>query len=100
MVEAENWCHIRTTNPIESIFATVRLRHRKTGNNGTARASLLMLFKLAQSASRGWRKLRGHQHMPDLIKGVNFIDGVNEQTLKEQSSSGSQLHTTHTEIVA
>ena len=50
-----------------------------TRNNGSAKASLVMLFKLAQIASRGWRKLRGHQHIPDLIKGVNFIDGVNEQ---------------------
>jgi hypothetical protein len=60
----------------------------------------VILFKLAESASRGWRKLRGHQHIPDLIKGVNFIDGVNEQTLKEQSSSGSQLDTTYAEFVA
>jgi putative transposase len=41
---SENWCHIRTTNPIESHFATIRLRHRKTRNNGSARASLVMLL--------------------------------------------------------
>ena len=97
---SENWCHIRTTNPIESTFATIRLRHRKTRNNGSAKASLVMLFKLAESASQGWRKLRGHQHIPDLIKGVRFINGVNEQSLNEQSSPASQLPTTHTEIVA
>ena len=57
---AENWCHIRTTNPIESTFATIRLRHRKTNGNGSAKASLTMMFKPAQSASKGWRKLRGH----------------------------------------
>ena len=79
---SENWCHIRTTNPIESTFATIRLRHRKTRNNGSARASLVMLFKLAQSVSRGWRKLRGHQHIPEFIKGVHFIDGLNGRPSK------------------
>ena len=49
-----------TTNPIESTFATIRLRHRKTKGNGTRRASLAMMFKLAQSASRKWRRLRSH----------------------------------------
>jgi len=52
---AEHWAHLRTTNPIESTFATIRLRHRKTKGNGTRRASLAMMFKLAQSASKKWR---------------------------------------------
>lgn len=52
---AEHWGHLRTTNPIESTFATIRLRHRKTKGNGTRRASLAMMFKLAQSASKKWR---------------------------------------------
>lgn len=81
---AENWCHIRTTNPIESTFATIRLRHRKTRGCGSAKASLTMMFKLAQSASKGWRKLRGHTHFKDLLQGVRFIDGENEHTLKEK----------------
>ena len=81
---AENWCHIRTTNPIESTFATIRLRHRKTRGCGSAKASLTMMFKLAQSASKGWRKLRGHTHLKDLLQGVRFIDGENEHTLKEK----------------
>jgi transposase-like protein len=97
---AENWCHIRTTNPIESTFATIRLRHRKTKGNGSAKASLTMMFKLAQSASKGWRKLRGHQHIPDLLRGVRFIDGVNEHHLKEEDSRPSQTRTIQTEIVA
>jgi len=97
---AENWCHIRTTNPIESTFATIRLRHRKTKGNGSATASLTMMFKLAQSASKGWRKLRGHHHIPDLIRGVKFIDGVNEHQLKEEDVKPSQTRTTQTEIVA
>ena len=97
---AENWCHIRTTNPIASTFATIRLRHRKTKNNGSAKASLVMIFKLAQSASKGWRKLRGHQHIPELIRGVRFIDGVIEQPADELKSSTTKSPTTHTEIVA
>jgi hypothetical protein len=59
-----------------------------------------MMFKLAQSASKGWRKLRGHQHIPDLIRGVRFIDGVNEHQLKDEDSRSSQTRTIQTEIVA
>lgn len=97
---AENWCHIRTTNPIESTFATIRLRHRKTKGNGTAKASVTMMFKLAQSASKKWRKLRGHQHIPELIRGVRFIDGVSEHQLKEEEQTPSQTRTIQTGIVA
>ena len=97
---AENWCHIRTTNPIESTFATIRLRHRKTKGNGSAKASLTMMFKLAQSASKGWRKLRGHHHIPDLIRGIKFIDGVSENQLEEDDRKPSQTRTIQTEIVA
>ena len=54
---AEHWVHIRTTNPIESVFATVRLRHDKTKGSGTRTACLTMAFKLMESASKGWRSL-------------------------------------------
>ncbi len=97
---AENWCHIRTTNPIESTFATIRLRHRKTKNNGSAKASLVKIFKLAQSAQKGWRKLRGHQHIPELMRGIRFIDGINEHSVNEQKNSNNKTSATHTEIVA
>jgi putative transposase len=97
---AENWCHIRTTNPIESTFATIRLRHRRTKNNGSAKASLVMIFKLAQSAAKGWRKLRGHQHIPELMRGIRFIDGINEHSVNEQKNSNNKTPATHTEIVA
>lgn len=58
---AEHWSHRRTTNPIESTFATIRLRHRRTKGNGTRRASLTMMFKLAQSAQKRWRRLNGQE---------------------------------------
>ena len=54
---AEHWIHLRTTNPIESAFSTIRLRHRRTKGSGSRKASLMMMFKLAQSASRRWRRL-------------------------------------------
>ncbi len=97
---AENWCHIRTTNPIESTFATIRLRHRKTKGNGTPKASVTMMFKLAQSAEKKWRKLRGHEHIPDLIQGVRFINGVNENQLTTDELKPHETRAIPTEIVA
>ena len=77
---AEHWIHLRTTNPIESTFATVRLRHRRTKGNGSRLACLTMVFKLMQSASKKWRLLNGSQLLPDVIAGVQFIDGLKPQT--------------------
>jgi putative transposase len=73
---AEHWRHLRTTNPIESTFATIRLRHRRTKGNGNRIASLTMMFKLAESAARRWRMLNGHELLPDVIRGVVFQDGL------------------------
>jgi len=72
---AEHWIHLRTTNPIESTFATVRLRHRRTKGNGSRAACLAMVFKLCESAARYWRLLNGAQWLPDVIAGIPFIDG-------------------------
>lgn len=76
---AEHWSHLRTTNPIESTFATIRLRHRKTKGNGTRRASLAMMFKLAQSASKKWRRLNCHEKITLVIEGRTFKDGILQQ---------------------
>jgi putative transposase len=76
---AEHWRHLRTTNPIESTFATVRLRHRRTKGNGTRLACLSMVFKLMQSAQRRWRLLNGSNLLPDVIQGTPFIDGIKHQ---------------------
>jgi len=74
---AEHWAHIRTTNPIESMFATVRLRTTRTKGCGSAEATLMMVFKLAQSAERGWRRLTGSKLLADVIDiNVKFVDGV------------------------
>jgi len=76
---AEHWTHIRTTNPIESTFATVRLRTRKTKGAGSRLASLTMVFKLALTAQKRWRALNGSQLIADVIRGVNFVDGVRKE---------------------
>jgi len=72
---AEHWMHIRTTNPIESTFATVRLRTNKTKGCGSRTATLTMTFKLTQSAEQHWRALNGSSLLPDVIKGIQFVDG-------------------------
>jgi putative transposase len=76
---AEHWKHLRTTNLIESTFATIRLRHRRTKGNGTRRTSLAMMFKLAQSAEKHWKRLNGHEHMHRLLEGRTFVDGVMQE---------------------
>ena len=73
---AEHWIHIRTTNPIESTFATVRLRHRRTKGSGSRVACLTMVFKLMESASKTWRALNGSTLVADVFAGVQFADGV------------------------
>jgi len=76
---AEHWIHLRTTNPIESTFATVRLRHRRTKGNGSRTACLTIVFKLMQSASKRWRLLNGSKLLPDVIAGARFVDGIKPQ---------------------
>lgn len=76
---AEHWMHLRTTNPIESTFATVRLRHRRTKGNGSRIACLAMVFKLCESASRSWRALNGAKLLPDVIAGMKFVNGEKPQ---------------------
>jgi len=73
---AEHWQHLRTTNPIESTFATVRLRTVRTKGSGSRKACLTMVFKLCQSAAKTWRKLKGSDLLPEVIRGVQFVDGV------------------------
>jgi putative transposase len=76
---AEHWIHLRTTNPIESVFATVRLRHRRTKGSGSRTACLAMVHQLMLSASKRWRLLNGSNLLPEVIQGIQFIDGVKSQ---------------------
>jgi putative transposase len=75
---AEHWIHLRTTNPIESTFATVRLRTAKTKGAGTRLACLTMVFKLMESASKHWRMLNCSRLLQEVIAGVVYVDGVKE----------------------
>jgi len=73
---AVHWIHIRTTNPIESTFSTVRLRTRKTRNCGSRETTLAMVFKLIQSAEKRWKRIKGFDLIGEVIEGVVFKDGV------------------------
>ena len=73
---AEHWKHIRTSNPIESTFATVRHRTKRTKGCLSRKTGLAMAFKLMMSAQKKWRKLDGRNRLPEVIEGVEFRDGV------------------------
>jgi len=83
---AAHWQHLRTTNPIESTFATIRLRTRKTRNCVSATSGLSLMHQLAMSAQKRWRRLRGFQKLADVIAGIQFIDGVDERTISRNAA--------------
>ena len=73
---AEHWQHLRSTNVIESTFATVRLRTKRTKGCGSRLATLTMVFKLVESAAKRWRRLRGYRHLPEVWRGRRCHDGL------------------------
>ena len=73
---AEHWKHLRTTNPIESTFATVRHRTIRSKGCLSNKTALAMVFKLVDGAQKSWRRLDGHNQLPKLIQGVKFTDGI------------------------
>jgi len=75
---AEHWVHLRTTNPIESTFSTVRLRTDRTKGCGSRTTCLTMVFKLAQCAERRWHRLNGKELLNEVIEGIKFADGIKE----------------------
>ncbi|MFN8657404.1 MAG: IS256 family transposase [Candidatus Obscuribacterales bacterium] len=76
---AEHWVHLRTTNPIESTFATVRLRTAKTRGMLTRDTMLTMVFKLALSAQQKWRRLNRPERLGELLQGIRFVDGIKQE---------------------
>jgi putative transposase len=84
---AEHWKHLRTTNPIESVFATVR--HRTTRSKGclSNKTALTMIFKLAQAAEKSWRRLKGYALLPKVVLGVKFNDGIEVVRLQTQTAA-------------
>lgn len=76
---AEHWTHLRTTNPVESTFATVRLRTNKTRGMLTRDTMLTMVFKLSLSAQQRWRRLNRPERLGELIEGIKFVDGIKQE---------------------
>jgi transposase-like protein len=89
---AEHWVHIRTTNPIESTFATVRLRQRVTKGPGSKKRGLLMAFKLLDMAGQGWRRITAAHLLPLVRAGGQFPDG--KQLEREDSKETEPTETT------
>ena len=89
---AEHWVHIRTTNPIESMFATVRLRTHKTKSCGSRKTTLTMAYKLMRLAEASWSRLRGFKLLADVIKGVKFTDGIRETEDNQQDTALEAIH--------
>jgi len=73
---AEHWDHLRTSNPVESVFATVRHRTLRTRGALSQKTVKLMVFTLIRAASQKWRRLNGANQVPRVTQGVNFTDGV------------------------
>ena len=84
---AEHWQHIRTTNPIESTFATVRLRTAKTRGCVSRATILAIVFKLGQGAQKRWQRLRGYRRLPEVIQGVKFKDSISENKISQQEAA-------------
>jgi putative transposase len=84
---AEHWKHVRSTNPVESTFATVRLRTDKTKGCLSRATALALVFKLARSAERHWRRLNGSDRLAELIRGVRFRDGEPVTAAEDQAAA-------------
>lgn len=78
---AEHWIHIRSSNVIESSFATIRHRTDRTKGCLTRDRMLAMIYKLGQSAERSWRRLRGFEWLAKVVEGVKFRDGIEVQNV-------------------
>jgi putative transposase len=81
--QAQHWSHLRTTNPIESTFATVRLRTQRTKGCASRITTLTMVFKLGTQAQQHWRRLNGSDLIPKVVTGAIFVDG---EELTEQAA--------------
>ena len=73
---AEHWDHLRTSNPIESVFATVRHRTVRTKGSLSSSTARLMVFKLVMAAAKTWRRLKGENQLPRVVAGATFRDGT------------------------
>lgn len=85
---AEHWAHIRTTNPIESTFASVRHRTYKSKGAFSRKTILTMVFKLLDNAEKHWRRLRGFNYLADVIQGIKFVNGTRQGNKMGSMSTG------------
>ena len=84
---AEHWDHLRTSNPIESVFATVRHRTVRTKGSLSHKTARLMVFKLVMAAAKTWRRLKGENQLPMVVEGIKFADGVAVTTTPDQHAA-------------
>src|SRR5438270_12876020 len=84
---AEHWEHLRTANPIESVFATVRHRTVRTKGALSQDTARLMVFKLVMTAAKTWRRLKGENQLPKVVQGVTFTNGVEVINTPAQSAA-------------
>jgi putative transposase len=84
---AEHWDHLRTANPIESVFATVRHRTVRTKGALSHQTARLMVFRIIMAASKTWRRLKGENRLPMLVAGVKFTDGVATTATSDQRAA-------------
>ena len=84
---AEHWDHLRTSNPVESVFATVRHRTARTKGALSQDTARLMVFKLVMAAARTWRRLKGENQLPKVLQGVTFHDGVEVIKMPAQNAA-------------
>ncbi len=86
---AEQWVHIRTTNPVESTFTTIRHRTNRTRGCVCRNTLLAMIYKLGMSAEKRWRKIQGFNHLAKVIKGVKFREGVKVNSETDDSRNAT-----------
>jgi transposase-like protein len=84
---AEHWDHLRTSNPIESVFATVRHRTVRMKGALSQDTARLMVFKLVTAAAKTWRRLKGENQLPKVVQGIKFINGVEVTNTPAQSAA-------------
>ena len=84
---AEHWDHLRTSNPIESVFSTVRHRTVRTKGSLSTTTARLMVFKLVTAAAKTWRRLKGENQLPKVVRGVRFADGIEVTNAPSQTAA-------------
>jgi putative transposase len=86
---AEHWGHLRTSNPIKSVFATVHLRTTKSKKCGSRATTLAMVLKLMETAQKRWHRVRGYNLLADVITGVKFGDGIKQGQQEQQDQDAA-----------